>query len=71
MGVIYDAEGDLFEFEGHHMHSTGRAMLIRYENEEVWIPMSQVTDWDFIDGREPMVTVVIPLWLAKEKGIYE
>jgi hypothetical protein len=50
---------------------TDKAVLIEYEDEEYWIPVSQLADGEdhsFERGDEG-VTVSISEWIAKEKGI--
>lgn len=51
------------------VRATAKALLVEVEGEEVWIPRSQIHDdsevWD--EGHEG--TLVIPLWLAAEKGL--
>lgn len=43
---------------------TDKAYLFHIDDEEVWLPKSQVEDI-----RETEGVVVIPLWLAKAKGL--
>jgi hypothetical protein len=59
--IIYDA---VFRTE------TARAILIEYEDEEVWLPKSQV-DFDMSTGRDRLMDVEVPQWLAVKHGWYE
>lgn len=43
---------------------TGKAVLFDIEGEEIWIPASQLEDYD-----EDNQTFDIPDWLAEEKGL--
>jgi len=46
------------------LHQTPSAVILKIGGEEVWIPKSQIEDHD--DGYE---SIIIPEWLAIEKGI--
>lgn len=48
---------------------TGNAMLIRYEDEKLWLPLSQVSDPDVLEEGDRDVTVSITEWIARQKGI--
>lgn len=49
--------------------ATEKAILVVVEGEDIWIPRSEIHDdsevWD--EGHDG--TLVIPLWLAEQKGI--
>lgn len=50
---------------------TDKAVLIEYEDEQHWIPISQLADGEdhsFERGDED-VTVSVSAWIAKQKGI--
>lgn len=47
---------------------TEKAALIAWEDEEEWIPLSQIADGEDLEEGGPM-TVSITEWIAKEKGI--
>lgn len=47
-----------------HEHETSRAHLFQIDGEKVWIPKSQMEDWDPNNK-----TFMIPEWLAVEKGL--
>ena len=59
--IIYDA---VFKTE------TARAILIEYEDEEVWLPKSQI-DYDMDVGIGSLTDVEMPQWLADKNGWYE
>lgn len=47
---------------------TDKAMLVDVDNEEVWIPLSQVADSDnYEEGDEGSLSVTD--WIAREKGL--
>lgn len=53
-------------------HTTPEALLVVYENEEIWIPKSQVDDDSEIFSDKQLGktgNLVIPHWLAEEKGL--
>ncbi len=49
--------------------ATDKAILCVIEGEEVWIPQSQIDDESEVWKAGDEGTLVIPLWLAEEKGI--
>lgn len=51
------------------IRDSGKALLVEYEGEEVWIPKSQIDDDSEVwkEGQEG--TLIIPYWLAEEKGL--
>jgi len=52
--------------------ATDKALLIVYEGHEVWIPVSQINDDSEVWGSEHVGQegrLVIPYWLAEEKGL--
>lgn len=49
-----------------------KAMLIEYEDNEIWIPYSQVSsDGDYMacEPGDTLPDFFIPVWLAKNKGM--
>ena len=48
------------------VRETDRAYLLNIEDEEVWLPKSQVEEYDKESG-----CLVIPRWLAIEKGLID
>jgi hypothetical protein len=53
------------------LHETERAWLCNVDGSEVWIPKSQLLDdSDPLEaGTDGVFTIVVPMWLAVEKGI--
>lgn len=51
------------------MRETDKALLCRIEDEEVWIPKSQITDDSEVYKQGDDGTLVITEWLANEKGL--
>ncbi len=48
---------------------TEKSVLIEYEGEEIWLPISQMKEVDRIKVGDRNVTVCISEWIAKQKGI--
>jgi len=48
---------------------TDKAILCVIEGEHVWIPTSQIKDESEVCEDGDSGTLVIPRWLAKEKGL--
>lgn len=48
---------------------TDKAMLIEWEEEEFWLPLSQVADADDYEAGDQHCNISITEWIAKEKGI--
>ena len=60
-----DGNNVLVKFD-HVVHQTDDAILIVQDDEEVWIPFSQIT----APGEEDELREMwIPLWLAEKKGL--
>lgn len=51
-------------------HRTADAILVVNLNlEDVWLPMSQIEDFE-VESHDPyVVSIEIPQWLAEEKGL--
>lgn len=60
---------DLWEEEVTVLRETEAAILIEYENEEFWIPKSQIQEDSEARSKGDVGTLSIPRWLAKEKGL--
>ena len=53
------------------VRTTDKALLVEYEGEEIWVPRSQVDDDSEIYSDKQVGEtglLVIPYWLAEEKG---
>ena len=50
---------------------TEKAILVEVENldEDLWIPKSQIEDWDENISNKDIDSILIPNWLAQEKGL--
>ena len=55
----------LFDVEA--IRSTDKAVLCRIEDEEVWIPQSQIDDESEVWEEGDQGTLVISQWLADQK----
>ncbi len=54
------------------LRATEKAILVRYDDEEIWLPKSQIVDPadpDTIQAGSEERTISITEWLAKQKGI--
>jgi hypothetical protein len=61
---------DLAEIEDvESVRASELALLCRVAGREVWIPLSQIDDDSEVWEPEQTGTLVIPEWLAKEKGL--
>jgi len=57
------------EVSGEIFAETDEAILFFDGVEEMWIPKSQILDMEESDHFPGVVTIVIPEWLATEKGL--
>ncbi len=48
---------------------TEMAILVEYENEEFWIPKSQISEDSEVTEKDDEGVLAIPEWLADEKGL--
>ncbi len=63
------ARNDMIEVEDlEFLHETDSAILVEYDGEEVWLPLSQI-EWDGDAEKGDSITVTMPEWLAEEKGL--
>jgi hypothetical protein len=53
----------------HALRSTESAVLCLIENEEIWIPQSQIDDESEVWEEGDNGTLVISLWIAEQKGL--
>lgn len=51
------------------VRETDNAVLIEYDDEEIWIPLSQVESMHF--NKLGLGSIVITDWIAKQKGLSE
>ena len=59
-----------FEVEVEVIRETDKALLVSVEGEEIWIPISQIDDDSEVYNMETGPgTLIIPMWLALEKGL--
>lgn len=69
---VHDMEpDDLWEEKVEVQAVTAKALLVRYEGEDQWIPLSQVHKDSEVTKKGDSGLLIIPLWLAKEKGWVE
>lgn len=64
-------KSDLVDIAGVLHHETDKAILFSdtaAEKDAVWIPKSQC-EYARDGGRDNFVTVTMPEWLAKDKGL--
>ena len=48
---------------------TDSAFHVRHEGKSHWLPKSQVDDPDRLSPGDKNITIVIPAWLADDRGI--
>lgn len=48
---------------------TPKAIMFTHEGEEFWIPKSQIGNDSEVQGKGDTGTLIIPEWLAEEKGL--
>ena len=51
------------------LKKTDKAVLIRYDGEQHWLPLSQVADADDLHEQTSGITVSITEWIAEQKNI--
>ena len=56
----------LVEVSGRIMRETEKAVLVDINDEEVWLPLSQVEE---ITRRPEGDTLLITAWIAEQKGL--
>ena len=63
---------ETFEVECCVLRRTEKAILVEIEDldEEIWIPKSQIDEWDESKKNNEISSIFIPLWLAKEKRLF-
>ncbi len=49
--------------------ATSKAILCRIHGENYWIPLSQIDTESEVMDRGDSGTLIIPRWLAEEKGL--
>jgi hypothetical protein len=57
------------EIEEPAFANTGRAVLVRYQGEEMWIPFSEIDPASDVWKKGDTGKMIIPRWLARNKGI--
>ena len=60
---------DSVTFDCTYVSETDRAVLVNVEDEEIWLPKSQVDDLGDNNERGDELTLSIPEWLADQHGI--
>ena len=59
---------EIFKIEAFVLRHTPKAVLIKYDDEELWLPRSQLVDDEELP-QEGFATVKMTAWIAKEKGL--
>lgn len=57
-----------WKFDCEVTRITDKAVRVIYENEEIWLPLSQISPSDGF-GVGDTISFTIPEWIAKEKGM--
>lgn len=70
--VDYSRNDSTIEVELEYKHQTFKAVLFVDSGKNIWIPKSQIDDWDDDCEYEigELVEIGIPEWLAVKNGIY-
>lgn len=48
---------------------TDKAMLVAYDDEDIWLPLSQVSQAEQYEAGDEGVTISVTEWIAEQKGI--
>ena len=59
---------EIFVVEGFILRHTERALHVRINDEDIWIPKSQMHDVDELP-QEGNAELRMSAWIAKEKGL--
>lgn len=59
---------EIFTVEGQVLRRTEKAILFEFNEEEVWLPVSQLVDAEELPMRG-FTEVIMTAWIAKEKGL--
>lgn len=51
------------------LRRTERALLVHYEDEGRWVPLTQIHNADDLEADDEGVTVVVSRWFAKQAGL--
>lgn len=62
------AAEEIFCIEAFVLRHTAKAILIRYHDEDIWLPRSQLIDDEELP-QEGDARVKMTAWIAKEKGL--
>ncbi len=63
------ARNDMIDVEDlEFLHETDSAILVEFDGDEVWIPLSQI-EWGMDAEKGDTITVSMPEWLAEAKGL--
>ena len=58
----------IIKIEAKVVRTTPKAVLIEYEDEELWLPRSAMIDDEELEAGQQTQIKMLP-WIAKEKGI--
>lgn len=67
MARDFDDSDDDVTLDVELVAETDRAIRVRVDGDEEWIPLSQVRDRD-VHERGDVGTITIPRWLAADRG---
>lgn len=59
---------EIFSIEAFILKHKEKAVLVSYEGEDIWLPISQLIDYDQLP-QEGNAKVKMSAWIAKEKGL--
>lgn len=61
-------DADYEKFVVKLIHETEKAILVEYDDQEIWLPKSQLDDFDeFVYQEKDIITIEVADWLVEEK----
>jgi hypothetical protein len=60
---------DTIIVEAELIRRTDKAILVMWKTEEVWLPVSRITHDASADVGQ-LIELELPIWLARDKGIF-
>lgn len=64
-----DSEDDVTLESVKVVAATAKAICVEVDDEEHWIPRSRVLDGTEVEERGDVGRLVIPAWLARDRGL--
>lgn len=64
-----EEQAELEHVVGLSVSQSGTSLLVSYEGEKYWIPQSQIHEDSEVWKKGDEGTLIIPVWLAKDRGM--